>query len=631
MKKIIGTSIFATLAALFVLLSSQEAVLSEQVDVLQANNNKATDIEELPKQANLDTKKVYKYLPFPANAPNEDECLNVHVEKNLLTEKFTSNLEKSAYDSMKQGNDINHIADAIWDAYGWQKAQEWYYNARVMQTLHAKQDVFKKLDGSDSLIRRLALTEQANELPNFEHELAMIWSNYQVKELEKAIVDGESDEIIFGLLSQKLSSVPHTILNDPFVSPFTSLAIGLVKARRYSLSAKVLTEYPNLALRQGKYESRLQVSILKELGITEVLKSEELSDVTALIEASNILQDTIYYPHIDLRFFNNEVVKDTLVNLKNKGFNVHYIHTNELKPERVNLNLNLPEQTLPADSQAKLDLCKEKRGWWRSRQFKHQALDKFESSAFIKQLTSSPEYQYCQAMKNSNEGIELLLKNKELKAVSIIKSYIRENNISSLDAVSLEDFAEKEVSQLDKDVLVLLLSEQYLGANKYSQKEVLDKFKAVNLTLSNQHLYILPIFIKNGGAVTLWLDEVTPSQEEVTLLLNALAEEADFEKFSLVKSKFSENVNDAAELDHFYFFLKGFSSFSFSFGGNDASRQNQDFVAYFQQNGYRVEDHHRRVVFKHKESNAEGYQFLVSAFPDLEISTVPEYFEVNCL
>lgn len=630
MKKIIGISTFAILAALVVLLSSQEAVLSEKVDSLQANN-KSTNEDGIPKPANSDLKETYEYLPFPANSPNENECLDIRAEQDLLNDKFSSKLEESAYALLKQGYDINHIADAIWDAYGWQKAQEWYYNTRVMQTLHAKQDVFKKLNGSDKLIHRLAHTDQANELPNFDRELETIWSNFQFNDLNKAIVDGESDEVIFGLLKQKFSAVPHIILNDPFVSPLSSIAIALVKARRYSLTEKVLTEYPNLALRQGKYESRLQVAILKELGITEVLKSEQLNDVVALIEASNILQEKIYYLNIEMRLFNNEVVKETLVNLQNKGFKVQYIHTNELKPEHVNLNLNLPDSKLPAESQAKLELCKEKRSWWRDRQFKHQALDKFKSSAFIKQLTSSPEYQYCQAMKKSNEGIERLLKNKELKAASIIKSYIRENNITSLDAVSLQDFAEKEISQLDRDVLVLLLSEQYLSANKYSQNEVLDKFKAVTLTLSNQHLYILPIFIKNGDAVNLWLDEITPSKEEVTFLLNALAEEADFEKFSLVKGKFSENVNDETELDHFYFFLKGFSSFSFSFGGNAASRQNQDFVAYFQQNGYPVEDHHRRVMFKHKESNAKEYQFLVNAFPDLEVSTVPEYFEVNCL
>ncbi|TLX46353.1 hypothetical protein C1E24_14395 [Pseudoalteromonas phenolica] len=630
MKKLIGISFFAIVLALFVFLNDEDMSVSEKVEIIQASNNEMPKNEEALKQTKQDTKEVHQYVPFPVNAPSKEECLDIDVKRNRLNDQFESDLDASAYRLLNQGDDPNDIADAIWDAYGWHKAQDWYYNARILQAIDAKQAFFKKLQNSDALLEKFTNLDQSIKLPNFERELEVIWSNYQFIDVEKAIIDGKSDEEILELLIQKFTSVPHTILNDPYVSPLSSLSLSLVKARRYSLAAKVLTKYPNLVRRDSRFESRLQVTILQEIGLAEVLKSEKISDVISLIKASNASKEAIYYPHVEMRFFNNEAVKETLLSLQKKGIDVNYIHTNDTKPEALNVNLNIPNRSLPADSQAKLDLCEVKKDWWQTRQLKHQALKQFEKSKFIEQLTTSPESSYCETMVDSFKGIESLVKQKDFKALSIIKNYIRENNITSLDAVSLEDFAGIKLSKLDRDVLVLLLSEQYLASNEYSHQEILNRFKAVNLTVSNEHLYILPMFIRNGDVVTLWLDEIAPSSEEVSLLLNSLSEEAYFDKFSLVEKKFGDTVK-TTDLDYFYFFLKDFSGLSFSFGGNSASRQNQSFVEYFQQNGYRVEDHHRRVMFKHKESNAEDYRFLVNAFPDLEISTVPEYFEVNCL
>ncbi|WP_394225449.1 hypothetical protein [Pseudoalteromonas spongiae] len=628
MKKLIGLVILLTILSTLIVLNNPSKQSTKSI----SNKPKYLLAPTEPKNSVEKNKKIsFVEKEYPTHAPSEDMCSNLDYEQSQAKQSFMKEIEISAGKLLGQGNSTEDVANAIWLIENWDQAQRWYYRAKIWQSTKKYSDFFTRTNNGESVVYAINDYQiDRDAIPNLDSSIETFWNSYSLKELELAFKENASaDEILLSITSL-FSNVPESLLNDPIVSPLLTLTISSIKQRRFDVAIKLLTNYPNLTNVENSYENRFSLSILQAINHSGVIHSSDLQVLKDLILASRLSDQPISYWHVTFWLGSNEFVLETINELKQVGIEIDYIHTNNLKAEEKSALIQKPILKFTDEQKAQLNQCYAKKEWFKSRQLTIDEWKTYSDSELIKNVKSSQEFKYCEKHKTIFNNLKALTTKPNQQAISYVQQYLVDNKINDVSNLSLADVANNSLSELDNDLLILMLTNLFVDSNLYTEQQILDKFKVIDFTLSPNNLHIFLIFL-DTKALTIWLDEVNLPEQVAQVLLNRLASQGNFALFNKIASKAEVDLSTMTGLDPFYFFISDFSLFSMSIGKNESRRDNNKFFEYFQNNGYRNDIQHQRALLKHKENKTDVYKTLIKEFPELTTSTHQNYFNVRCI
>ncbi|MFY8351097.1 hypothetical protein AAEU29_11230 [Pseudoalteromonas sp. SSM20] len=628
MKKLIGLVILLTILSTLIVLNSPSKQSTKSI----SNKPEYLLAPTVPENSAEKNKKIsFVEKEYPTHAPSEDMCSNLDYEQYQAKQSFMKEIEISAGKLLEQGNATEDVANAIWLIENWDQAQRWYYRAKIWQSTKKYSDFFKRTNNGESLVYAINDYQiERDAIPSLDSSIETFWNSYSLKELELAFKENASaDEILLSITSL-FSNVPESLLNDPIVSPLLTLTRSSIKQRRFDVAIKLLTNYPNLTNVENSYENRFSLSILQAIKQSGVIHSSDLQVLKDLILASRLSDQSISYWHETFWLGSNEFVLETINELNQVGIEINYIHTNDLKAEEKSALIQKPILKFTDEQKAQLNQCYAKKEWFKSRQLTIDEWKTYSDSELIKNVKSSQEFKYCEKHKTTFNNLKALTTKPNQQAISYVQQYLVDNKINDVSKLSLTDVANNSLSELDNDLLILMLTNLFVDSNLYTEQQILDKFKEIDFTLSPNNLHIFLIFL-DTKALTIWLDEVNLPEQVAQVLLNRLASQGNFALFNTIASKAEVDLSTMTGLDPFYFFISDFSLFSMSIGKNESRRDNNKFFEYFQNNGYRNDIQHQRALLKHKENKTDAYKTLIKEFPELTTSTHQNYFNVRCI
>ncbi len=580
-------------------------------------------------------KKTYTKRSFPTDIPDQQQCTDLRLKQNRLTNDYYDDIELAASNAYKNGYTAEQVANAIWSTSSWSPAQVWYKKAILHEAVTKLMPSIKLLPNNQQFLDQYTYVNKENspikKVVDYSESLDEIWQGLPSKELAlKAASTNTSAVEVVNEIERIFSQFPYDILNDRHISPLKSVLSHLVTKKRITAAIMLLQQYPGLAFSEVIFDNEAATSLLSIIG-NEDYEIDDPQTYRHFLELSGVTEKDIYYQEISHPLFNNKKIKIAVEKLDDKGINVNLISVTDLaKPEPI-LQLNIKVDELTEDEAHSLGKCNARKKWLEERQFSLDELDTYTRDSFTDLVRSSPEFSFCE--RNQQPENLPAIEKQFTRINQLINQTIADQGISfeELDLTSLEL---PELLPETNSVLGVILARDYLKGTSLNKQEIIMKLSNVGFKPSAGDLALFSGLAKLKG-FTIWLDSISFEEPEyVKGILNEFASNGIFEPFSELSSAYKEIEFDPdTELDPFYFFIKNYSNMSLFFGdiSTQEKKDNTAFINYFKSQGVEIKPQHMRAVFERKKSEPNAYDALINHFPQLKVENLDDYFSLECL
>jgi len=320
-------------------------------------------------------------------------------------------------------------------------------------------------------------------------------------------------------------------------------------------------------------------------------------------------------------------IEQAVEELTAAGYTLTYRLAFDVEAEQTSLVLlNDNDRELQEREQAVLIDCVAQENWVADRSRTPDAWATFERTTFTTKVKNSFEHKYCEASANDFDFEAFTTEfNEKIKA---IQTRMQENALT-LDKVPSNVFSQLNLNANEQAIVASQLLERMHATNEYSEEEIALKILETSMSIAPDDIEIALQIIRLPNAIK-WLDKVNFTKvNNKYLLLNTASSIANFGLYKALKT--SLDIEKSHFLDPFYFFVKGYDPFHISFSFRPSSeRENEEFIQYFRNAGYTVNEHHARLAFFNSIIRPENHKLLQATFPELIASQSEDYFGVEC-
>lgn len=620
--------------------TAQSTQITRAADTITAIT---TDISQPNAKPQSNDKPHFIVQPFPKNAPSAEYCFSVGNRVSSDEQSQIQHYKTQAFDAFLNGASKEFAADELLDKLRWNEVNNFYHDIAIWEALLQHKELLASMPHSDQLIANIDrfshnIAKSQGRYVDFfmqwENKIMPLWQDFSFEAINEAHNMGASDEELVALINTTFSPVPKPILDNAYLSPLSGVIKSLLVLERITAATLLFEQYPELVSFDNKYEAQPQRMTLEIIGEAGYM-IDDLNTLPRLIKSFNFNKHPFALNKEHELFSGLINTTNALSLLSRQGIEIDVVDSKTL--------VSLAKSSLISDDPKYVSddallnehaLCNSKNVWVHQRRKAKQQWDEFASSAFIDVVKKSPEYRYCDSVPAK---LDL---SAAVKFTAPLFKQAREQLSTQQLAFRQIDLTQINVSHLKSDVKTLfslLMTREFISNSHLTQSDIIQKLTDANLIPNPKDIAVLLTFVKRKN-LTMWLPLMDFSDvPQARVLLNAMAEEAAFKQFEILNNKLQRTAQASSEaLDPFYFFIRGFSELDFSFFSanedikNVEDREHQRFITYFTEHPVAIREFHRRAVMQHKSQLEEQYQAIIKHFPELEIDTVDDFFNVRC-
>lgn len=624
MKVPIGFGLIACFIAAAYLVVHKNA---ENPTALQlSKNEQASETGQLDEVHSQKGTKL-NITPFPETTLTYDQCEAVDEERRADLQKRSELAMQAAVKAYLAGESKEKIADAIWLDVTAFTAQQWYNTMAFYEATKQHKLAIKSLSPAPFVadkINKFHDTIESGAYQQFEVRVEQIFTNVDVRAINRAISEKRELEDILSTVDSALAHIPAQLLHDPLLSPVKGLIKSALELHYYDLSIALIERYPSAMIQDSKYLNRFISTLLSSLyqSIANEPDKGRLQRIVALLQKEN---DAIVLEDMPA-MFGPAYASAAASKLNALGININYAKLEDLKPTAVGLDLvaNTPTQDA---LQEKYEQCRAPKEWLASRRYSQSEWQSFAPTPLTQKAVDSFEFALCNVNKSAGDFVG---------QSSAVQNAVRDMQVQlSSKSQSLFDVLPSElpIPELTKDeraIVIALIADGYLENPAYSEEKVKTLMVNAGLLPEPVSMEAKQVLLSQRSA-TLWLDILDFDDHPTSYMaLNQLAYEGKFELFNALKSKV--DVKNKALFDPLYFFLLGYSELTTT-GGNSFAFDDTDnalFASYFKENGDEFLPHHQRLMFEKKLNQQHYYEKIIALLPQFEVSKPEDFFSVSC-
>jgi hypothetical protein len=357
------------------------------------------------------------------------------------------------------------------------------------------------------------------------------------------------------------------------------------------------------------------------------LNTEQLkNDADKLLGMLDLYNTPLAFYHLP-GFFDRRRLSNRIAKLEKQNINISHQVMNEVDAPESSLLLwyDKEEYQLLMSKEAE---CEAKKTWMKSRDLTFNQWQQFAPDEFVSNVKNSFEYQYCTAASKTSRSMFKLEPEAIQNSFTLIRKHMQLTG-KNVTEVEFNEINLPVMSDDQRAVFSVMLTRDLLRTNALSEQEIVRKLTQANLKPNTNNLAVLHYILLIDG-FSLWLDDIDFNNiPKSYLLLNTLAEKGKFNLYNQLNGRIE--LNEAEQLDPFYFFIKGYSSLRNAGSKlNFTVTSNTEFTEYFMQSGINISPHHLRASYSLKLRNEKNYDDLIKDFPQLAVDQNDDYFSVMC-
>lgn len=549
-----------------------------------------------------------------------DECIHLYEDEDILISKHRRKLIKHMWESYQSGDSPLTIANTFAMA-DFKTAKSFYHFATASAELLEYQVYLEKTHHGRKLLRTImdettAISNGSLSFYNVESALESFWES-EIPLLKK---DVKSYPYMLEYTISDIESYtgPFNWLTSQELSPFGNLIEDSLTFQRWDVVNGIFNNFPELINSSNVFDAKIKELTLLSLGFSVTSKSKsspafvqllglitsgeplvlELNDDTGASEVNSSLAALkrldITFPVIDYREYDFPVSDDSFV-----------------------------FDNLLADEKSIKERCDALHDWFESKDYNYLEIEAGNNDLILASILDSPELKYCEASK-----INAIVEDFKMDSIHVVSKYrYALTKAKKLDDIPIHSIMGELDTPASRTLVLLGLSSKLSGLSNIDDEDILNWSIQKGYKPDPEFMHFV-ITVMDDKSWISWAKELDWTQNAVK---NATLSASQSGRINIYKYLTDNHQNQSwseDEVDPLFFLIKNYQKYSYLM--KDLEVSSVKLLKEVELLGIPVRPHHKRALYQMQQLKPELYQRLITAYPRLTLTEVPEYFSVTC-